>query len=191
VWVARARNAGHSLTADEIHEVYSFDGEEIACPERKGQCGYRFRPVRVAAMDNGAFEIDGRLVNDANPKGIVYRGAFLVVPVDTKKKYSSLMTIGPMCRRCQQVVSAVYHETTGRWPKSFARAEAEAFVAAVNAAKDASRKEYLAQKDQMARDHGIEPRGKGGFNPHQATAGRQGRGSGGFRFGDIARMRDK
>lgn len=189
VWVSRARNAGHSLDSQEVGEVYSFDGPEMACPERGGQCNYHFRPVRVAAMsDDGSFVLDARLVNETNQKGIVYRGAYLVVPVDTKKKYSLLMAIGPMCRRCQQATGAVYNEATGKWPKTFAKGEAEAFVVAVNAAKETSRKEWVDRKATIAREYGIEPRGGGGRNPHQATSGRQNRG-GGFKFGDIARFR--
>jgi len=182
IWVSRARNAGHSLSDVEVYEVYSFDGDEIVCSGRKGQCGYRFRPVRVAEVDDeGSLRTDERLICDANPRGIVHRGAYLAVPTDPKIRHSKIVIVGPICRRCQKAISAVYHEATGRWPKAFANADGNMFVAAVNEAKDAARRAWLDQKAEIAREYGIE---RGG-NPHHATAGRQGRG-GGFKFGDIA-----
>lgn len=186
LWVARARALGHSMTADEVREVISYDGpDEVTCTAPSGQCKYAFQPVRMAHVDpaTGALQTDERVVSESNPTGIAYRGAFLAVPVDPKNQHSKLRVLGPLCQRDQRSLSASYKDA-GWFVKSFGRTEAEAFVAATNAKKDAGRAAYLARKNENARALGLVTedgqrveKGSGRFrgNPHMATAGRQGR----------------
>ncbi|MBI2674330.1 MAG: hypothetical protein HYX22_01130 [Candidatus Yanofskybacteria bacterium] len=185
LWVARARALGHSMAADEVREIIAYDGPEVTCTAPSGQCAYRFQPVRMAHVDpaTGALQTDERVVSESNPAGIAYRGAFLAVPVDPKNQHSKLRVLGPLCQRDQRSLSASYKDA-GWFVKSFGKAEAEAFVAATNAKKDAGRAAYLARKDENARALGLVTedgqrveRGGGRFrgNPHMATAGRQGR----------------
>lgn len=194
LWVARARALGHSLTADEVREVVAYDGDEVTCTAPSGQCAYRFQPVRTAQINlgnedkgyqDGSLRTDERVVSETNPLGIRYRGAYPVVPVDPKDRYSKWQVLAPVCRRDQQSMNAAYKAS--EWFVHFLdRAGAEALAASLNAKRDADRTAYLARKDGNARALGLVTedgqrvergggRNQGGFNsPHRATAGRQG-----------------
>ena len=185
LWVARARALGHSLTESEVREVIVYDGPEVTCTAPSGQCTYRFQPVRMAHIDlaTGSLQTDDRVVSESNPAGIAYRGAYLAIPIDPKNQHSKLRVLGPLCQRDQRSLSASYKDA-GWFVKSFGRAEAEAFVTATNAKKDAGRAAYLARKDENAKALGLVTedgqrveRGGGRFrsSPHMATAGRQSR----------------
>ena len=192
LWIARARALGHSLTADEVREIIAYDGPEVTCAAPSGLCMYRFKPIRMAFINpgNGLLGTDERLLSASNPRCVVYRGAYLVVPADPSIRYSAKKILGPLCQRDQHSLTASYKDAG--WPvRSFGLAEAEAFVASENSKQNAARRTYLDNKNANARAAGLltedgkrVERGGGQFrnNPHQ-NSGRQN-----FRLGDIVRV---
>lgn len=188
LWIARARALGRSLTAEDVREIVAYDGDEVTCAAPSGQCTYRFRPVRTAQVNSGrepeykdgSLRKDERVVSEANPQGIRYRGAYPVVPVNPKDRHSKWQVLPPVCRRDQQSMSAAYKSS--EWFVHFVdRAGAQALAVSLNSALDKSRETYLARKDGNARALGLVTedgqrveRGGGRFrsNPHHATTGR-------------------
>src|SRR3989344_7464744 len=180
LWVARARALGHSLTVDEVREVIAYDGPEVTCAAPSGLCMYRFKPIRMAYIDpsNGLLGTDERLLSDGNPHCIVYRGAYLVVPIGPDLKYPRKRVLGPLCQRDQHSLMASYKDA-GWHVKSFGLAEAETFVAWENTRRDGERRTYMENKHANARAVGlINSDGQFRNNPHQRN----------FRLADIVRI---
>lgn len=192
LWIARARALGHSLTAEDVHEIVAYDGDEVTCAAPSGQCTYRFRPVRTVQVNfgrepeykDGSLRTDERVVSETNPQGIRYRGAYPVIPLNPKDRHSKWRVLGPTCRRDQQSMSAAYKAS--EWFVHFMdKAGAETLAASLNDRLDTNRAAYLARKDENARALGLVTedgqrvergggRNRGGFNsPHRATAGRR------------------
>lgn len=157
-----ARAFGASLPVEQVQRVVRFDPaftSEIVCKGKDGTCGYTFRPLALVSFRkigaDGTLPTDERLVNESNPEGIEYGGAVLVVKDDPLARFSKSHTLEPRCPKCVAMNQSRVWDAHKYRPKALPKADAEAFVAALNSSRDEGRNRHMTERTLDDRELGI------------------------------------